>query len=673
MTWLRSIGLVALILSLLSTFVEAGPVMINQVGYLPDAQKIVITSGITDSFSVVEEQNGTVVFQSDFTAYTSIDPGAGITANIGDFSSLNTPGTYRIITSADDTSAIFTIAESVYFPVYESALKGFYYQRCGTALTEPFAGEYTHGSCHPMDGVLHVSTDTAGFLQAPGGWHDAGDFGKYVVNAGVTTGTMLMAYEYYPYRFYADDLGIPESGNGIPDVLDELRYELEWLLSMQNTDGGVFHKLTSKQFAGEVMPEDHDDTRYVYEISSAATADFAAVMARAARVFEPWDLQFAQLMFIAARQAWNYLEAHPDIVPTGGFHNPDDTGTGEYGDGDDRGERLWAAAELYAATGEAEYRTYFENYYENIAFSPGFGWSSVGTLAHLTFLFSEYTDPESVLGSELTSAFQDACDTIVSIRNQSQFGTAIQPGEYVWGSNSVALNRGIMLALGFRQFADSSYYNTAIDQLHYVLGKNIHNMSFVTGIGNHSPQNIHHRPSQADDIPEPVPGLLAGGPNEYLSDPSLQSHFDDSTPPAECYLDVWGSYASNEIAINWNAPLVFLSGYFTVPDSAQTDFEDDGHSYIPNRIELKQNYPNPFNGDTRFAFTLNSPQKVTLVVYDLRGQVVDKKSLGMMNPGQHTYHWDTERGENSTLSSGMYLARLEGEFRSEMRKLVLLK
>lgn len=651
-----------------------GQVLVNQVGYLPQAEKRVLTGTTAENYSVISSDNGEVVFDGDFSAYLSIDPGTGITASIGDFTQIRRPGNYFIVTANQDTSPPFTISDTVYNAVFNSSLKGFYFQRCGTALTAQYAGEYTHDLCHPMDGVFHVSTDTAGFLPAQGGWHDAGDFGKYVVNAGISVGTLLMAYEYFPSRFYTDDLGIPESGNGVPDILDEARYELEWLLTMVNTDGGVFHKLTSKQFAGEVMPEDHEATRYVYEISSAATADLAAVMARGARIYQHWDLEFAQMMFVAAQQAWSYLEAHPNIVPSGGFQNPDDTNSGEYGDGNDADERLWAAAELFASTGQEAYREYFETHYDDgQVFAPGFAWPSVGTLAQLTYLVSEYSDETSAINSDLVASFQNACDEILDIRNQSQFGTALAPGEYVWGSNSVALNRAILLSLGFEEFGDSTYYHAALDQLHYILGRNIHDMSFVTGAGTRSPQHIHHRQSRADGIDAPVPGLLAGGPNEFLSDPTLQSHFDENTPPAVCYVDLWGSYASNEIAINWNAPLVFLAGYFTPPDSTQTGTHGAGQSVLPRGIDLQQNFPNPFNGKTQIRYTLEKPQKVALQLYDVQGQLVAKIPLGMQSAGDHTCQLTPADFQETNLSSGVYFFRVVGTQVSNIRKLVLLK
>ena len=150
---------------------------------------------------------------------------------------------------------------------------------------QPYAGVYYHSSCHPGDGFYHSSTGQSGFKLSTGGWHDAGDYGKYIVNAGITLGTSLLAYESFPSKFNQDDLNIPESGNSIPDLLDEVRYELEWYLKMQNSNGGVYFKLTKQQFESFIMPNNDSGMRYIYQLSSNATGDFVAVMARASRIF----------------------------------------------------------------------------------------------------------------------------------------------------------------------------------------------------------------------------------------------------------------------------------------------------------------------------------------------------------------------------------------------------
>ena len=643
--------------------------VIDQVGYLPDAAKWVHATGSPDSFFVHTEEADSIVFRGALTGFAGVDESTGMTVGRGEFTALQAEGTYYITSDSGDTTSHFRIAEDAYSEVYRSTLKGLYFQRCGTALRDPEAGGYTHPVCHEDDGVLHSSTDSSGQVESVGGWHDAGDFGKYVVPAGITVGTLLMGYEYFPDRFGSDNIGIPESGNGVPDILDEIRFELEWLLTMQRSDGGVYHKLTAENFSGMIMPHRHGNTRYIYEVSSAATGDFAAMMARAARVFESYDQQFSQILFIRASEAWNFLENNPNIIPDGGFNNPSGTYTGEYGDGYDRDERLWAAAELYEITGENRYHDYFLDHYDDITLmASNFGWNSVGTLAHLTYLRSAQEGADADVKAELESALRNQCDNVVDIRNQSGFRTAIEPGDFYWGSNSLAMNRGVLLLMGFDTFAGTSYREAALDQLHYVLGVNAHDMTFVTGIGERSPMHIHHRQSEADNITAPVPGLLAGGPNEYLQDDALREEFDDNTPPALCYVDDLDSYASNEITVYWNAPLTFIAGVLHPVDTTSTGLPGKSGSVVPPGIRLHHNFPNPFNGSTTIRFTLERSESIAMRVYNVQGKQVQSASLGRFRAGEHEISWQPH-----SLSSGVYFLRLEGETRSSMQKITLLK
>ena len=344
--------------SLFQLQITSAQVFINQVGYLPALPKIFYTSSIADSFYIIESITGDVKYRDEIYFSASNDPATGLTLYSGDFSAFQTNGNYFILLSNGDSSFVFSINSNVYDDVYKKSLKGYYFQRCGTALLQPNAGVYSHTACHPGDGFYHSSTGQSGYRLATRGWHDAGDYGKYVVNSGITVGTLLSAYENFPEKFNQDNLNIPESGNGVPDLLDEVRYELEWLLKMQNENGGVYFKVTKEQFESFIMPQYDSGIRYIYELSSCATGDFAAMMARAARIYHSIDTTFSNKCLNASTLAWSFLTAHSTIVPVGGFKNPVGTGTGEYGDTNDSDERLWAAAELYETTGLDEYNNY---------------------------------------------------------------------------------------------------------------------------------------------------------------------------------------------------------------------------------------------------------------------------------------------------------------------------
>lgn len=647
-------------------------VAIDQEGYLPNVQKFVFVTQPLDSFYVIDTKTGEIQLKARLELWKSNDPSTGSTIYRGDFSALQKPGEYHIQTSNAITSYRFKIQDSVYNDIYVKALKAFYFQRCGKKLTSDYAGKYWHDQCHITDGFFHPSTGASSFIHATGGWHDAGDYGKYVVNAGVTVGTLLMAYELFPDIFEQDHISIPESGNGIPDILDEVRYELDWLLKMQAQNGGVYFKLTRQQFAPFIMPENDKVKRYVYEISTTATADFAAVMAKAARIYQPFDESYSQTCLEAAQKAWIYLETHSTIVPPTGFHNPEGTGTGEYGDSQDRDERLWAAAELFLTTGENTYHDYYINYYkqDGLIVAP-MSWQNVRTLAHLAYLKGLRDGVLSKIHNELRSSLISYCKNLVKTRNESGFHVLLKPGEYNWGSNSQALNQAVLLIIGFDEAQDYEFFNVALDQLHYILGANVHNMSFVTGLGTSAPMYLHHRPSASDGIKQPIPGLLVGGPNQYLQDPILKSVFNAMTPPALCYIDHEGSYAANEIAINWNAPLVFVAGYFNGINK-QMNINPFSQT-MPATIRLSQNYPNPFNNRTMITFSLNVPQSVSLKIFNTLGKMIYEKKYDFFSVGEKQIEWSGVDQKGIALSSGVYFYYVEGYQKSKIKKLLFLK
>jgi endoglucanase len=544
---------------------SAGIVAIDQAGYLAKGQKVAVLTSPADSFVVTNVHTGAIAFRGAVRPGGAPDVATGTIPYYADFSSLTSPGMYSVRVTSGDSSLYFPIADTVLQPVYRSTLRSYFLQRCGMELPKSLAGPWWHIACHvETDGVFHPTAEGSGAAGVSGGWHDAGDYGKYIVNAGVTAGTLLLAYEMYPMRFNTDDLRIPESGNSVPDLLDEVRYELEWCLTMQAGDGGVFSKVTGTSFEGFVMPENDVAQRYIYRISSTATADFAAAMAQASRVFKPFDPGFSARCLSAARKAWNYLHMHPMIVPPGGFRNPEGTRTGEYGDTNDRDERLWASVELYCTTGDSAAHAYFRaNYALQGLVKDAIAWPNVGTLAQFQYLRSSRADVDTKIQGSLRAALMQFCESTLALHDASGFRTALSPQEYSWGSNSKILNNALVLLFGRSEGGSARMEDAAMDQLHYVLGVNALGYSFITGIGPRSARHPHHRPSEADGVADPVPGLVVGGPNSHIGqDAELKSTFTSSTPPALCYLDTMPSYASNETAINWNAPLVFLAGYF---------------------------------------------------------------------------------------------------------------
>ena len=354
---------------------DTGRVAVNQIGYRPSSEKTVIYNGgsAAETFAIVDASTGENVFEGKLSSPVQ-DAATDSLVMKGDFTGLETPGTYSVCVETPDgplETPGFVIADDAYEEVYRAAVKMLDLQRCGTELPEESAGAYVHPVCHAGEAVIYGTEETK---DVAGGWHDAGDYGRYVVAGAKAAADLMLAFE--DYDLTDDDLGIPESGNGIPDILDEVRWELEWMLKMQEpATGGVYHKVTCKVFPGTVMPEDETDTLYLAPVSTAATGDFAAVCAKAAGIYRPWDGAFADKMLEAARAAWNYVK---DSEDTEGFRNPDEIVTGEYPDSETGDEVFWAAAELFLA-GEPGTEAVVDRRFRDDG--PGFGWADISGYA----------------------------------------------------------------------------------------------------------------------------------------------------------------------------------------------------------------------------------------------------------------------------------------------------
>ena len=537
-------------------------VRINQLGFLPGSAKFALVEGVEGGRFEVVADDGTVVMAGALSAASEWAP-SGRRASVADLGAL-AEGRYRVRVGGVPPSDAFTVAPDAYVALADAALKGFYFNRAGTALAPEHAGRYARAAGHPDTEVeIHPSAASpdrpaGSTISAPGGWYDAGDYNKYVVNSGITTATLLAAWEDFPDVFRGRDIGIPESGDAVPDLLDEAWWNLRWMLAMQDpADGGVYHKLTNLRFDGAVMPDAARERRYVVQKGTAAALDFAAVMAQAARVYAGYETQFPGVpsrMRAAAERAWRWAQAHPDVA----YRQPDDVATGAYGDEAFDDEFAWAAAELFVLTGEAQYLRAFDRH----ARAPDVpSWASVGALGWSALARHRDTLPDDAMRARVDAAIGALAARLAAQWRDSAWRVAMQPADFVWGSSAQALNQALMLVQGHRRSGERAYLDAAQSQLDYVLGRNPLGVSFVTGHGTRTPMRIHHRPSQADGIDAPVPGLLSGGPNprQQDRDECAAAGGYPSTLPALSWIDHDCSYASNEIAINWNAPLVYVA------------------------------------------------------------------------------------------------------------------
>ena len=536
-------------------------IKLDQVGYPLDGPKVALVAGSGVSFEVVRGSDNTVVLKGNLGP-AAADKDTGDQVRAADFSALRQAGSYYLSVPGVGRSWEFTVGRKVFEHTYYLAMLGFYGQRCGTAvdLGPEFPG-YSHPACH-LHGEFSPSSGAKGPRDNIGGWHDAGDYGRYMVNSGFTTGMMLWTWEIFGDKIKGIPLRIPESGNGTPDILSEARWNLEWMLKMQDEDGGAWHKQTSEYFPGFIAPEADKLPSEVIGTGSApykstcATADLAAVGAIAARVYKPYDAKFAAQALEAARRAWDWTEKYPNVT----FKNPPGISTGDYGEANCQGERLWAAAELWRTTGEARYNDYFlKNYGDSLPAldsPPGLGWANVGPLGLWTYALSKRKDADAAASAAIRKRTVAAAQVVAERTKANPYHVSLVTGNYEWGSNGIAANYGVFLLIANAFQPNPSFVDAARDNLHYLLGRNTFSLSWVTQVGEHAYQHPHHRPSAARPG-APWPGLLAGGPNAGRQDGVLAA-LPAGLPPAKIYADHAGSYASNEIAINWQASLVFL-------------------------------------------------------------------------------------------------------------------
>ena len=522
-------------------------IRVNQVGYPTNAVKTAVFANLSrdaDAFTVVNAETGETAFEG-----TLADPinnaWAGEVNRVADFSALTQPGNYRIVSADGHESPVFAIGDDVYAGLLRAATKMLFLQRCGVETDAAFAGDYAHPACHT---ALAKVYDTGEQIDVSGGWHDAGDYGRYVVSGAKAAADLMLAHELR--GSILDDVGIPESGDGLDDLLQEAKFELDWMLKMQAASGGVYHKVSCRGFPGFIAPEKEPGKLIVCPISNTATGDFAAVMAMASRLYAADWPEDAAKYLDAARRAWDYLGQHEGEP---GFRNPPGISTGEYGDENDSDERFWAAAELARATGEAAYREAATALVATGGKRLGMGWLDVGTYGLLAALTDESLpegDPlRTAAQAGLDAAIAQALDAIA----RNPYG-ADRADSYEWGSNMGVANTGAMLMLAGRLGREDCRV-AAQQPLDYLLGKNSTGYCFVTATGTKSPENPHHRPSAVARAA--MPGMLVGGPDSGLDDPYAVKALAGS-PPAKCYVDSDRSYSTNEVCVYWNSPLVLL-------------------------------------------------------------------------------------------------------------------
>ena len=498
----------------------AGP-LVNQLGFTPDAEKIVVYPGSDANGLEVHDLNGKVVLKLKAPMVYDWEY-SGEEVQTFDISAIKKPGTYRLFRGKEYVGTPIVVGKNVYDDLVKASLKWFYYQRASMPLEPQYAGKWARAAGHKDSRVIIYGTDklTGGkgngqVIKSDRGWYDAGDYGKYIVNSGITVFTLLEAYENFPK--YLDSLtwNIPREFAKYPEILEEVRYNLDWMLTMQDKDGGVYHKVTTLKFGGSVLPENDRDARYAILKNVTATLDFAAVMAQASVVYKNIDKAYSDKMLKAAEDAYAWAKMHPQQF----YKQPADVQTGNYmHDGEDgKDEFRWAAAELFRATKKQYYQ---DDLKKNLFTADGAWWGNVNMLAAFRVALDSADFDKEIVAAAKKTVLNEA-NNLRTVGDTSAYRLPAFPWSWNWGSNSAMANNGMVLVHAYLLTKDKSYLDGAQQCLDYLLGKNPQDMTYVTGFGYRSPRNPHHRPSESDMVDDPVPGMLVGGPHLGKQDINL--------------------------------------------------------------------------------------------------------------------------------------------------------
>jgi endoglucanase len=578
-----------------TTEVAAIPnVLVNQTGYFPHLTKVATVKTTAPSRWELIDAAHKVVASGPTTPFGA-DAASGDEVSIADFSSYTKRGSGFTLKVGNDASHPFDLEPDIYRKLKVQALAYFYHNRSGIEIKMPYAGQPQWARpaghlgvppnlgdkkvpCLPGSGCTYA-------LDVTGGWYDAGDHGKYVVNAGVSVWTLLDWWERAKHLgTSASDFGdgkleIPERKNGVPDLLDEVRWELEFELRMQVPDGEklagmVHHKVHDKVWTAlGLAPHEDPIERFLYPPSTAATLNMAANAAQAARIWHGIDRAFSARCLAAAEKAWAAAIANPAI-----FAKPGGVGGGPYDDANVSDEFYWAAAELFITTKKPVYRDFVigsphfkavPSYATAGGADPGidtpFTWANVEALGSLSLAVVPNDLPAADIDA-IKKNLVAAADVYLDIQQKQGYRVPFKPGAsgYPWGSSSFVLNNLIILALANDVTRDVKYLDGMAEGMDYILGRNPLDQSYVTGYGERPLQNPHHRfwSFQANHkFPKAPPGIVSGGPNSGLEDPYVQAAGLKGCPPEKCFVDNIEAWSANEITINWNSPLVWVAAY----------------------------------------------------------------------------------------------------------------
>lgn len=634
----------------------------NQVGYFKTRDKAVNLISRSafgpQSFQVLNSGNVEVLAGTSPASSLWTDANQQV-AKI-DLSSITTNGVYTVKTNQSEMS--ITIADSPLESLSTAAIKYFYYNRASSEITAANGGAWPRASGTPDNVVkVHSSAATSNrptgtIISSPKGWYDAGDLNKYVVNSGISTYTLLAAFENYKSHFANKNLNIPESTNSLPDLLDEITWNLDWMLTMQNRvanggDGSVYHKLSGLNFEGIVMPANYTLERYVIGRSTSAALNFAAVMAVASRIFASYNVEkpgYSATLLAAAKEAYTWAKNNPGQLFTA---NPPGVSTGPYEDGYVGDEFQWAAVELFITSGEVQYKN--DIVYSTLTSQGVPYWGGTSTLGMLSIANNLSNSNVTQLNTTtVVNRLTTIANTLKNNVSNNPVESAMNNTDFNWGSNGGAANQIVVLLSAYKATNDTTYLTAAYKAIDYLLGRNAVGISFVTGFGQSSPLFPHHRISEADGIALPVPGMLVGGP-QNSTNPDGCFYADASK--AGKYSDTWCSYSTNEVTINWNAPLAYAANALQYYQSQSLSVDEN--LITTNNLTV---YPNPTKGELTMQRNAEFNSAITVELFDYLGRIVFTQAL---EDGNATINI-------SNLSKGIYIARVNSDSYTATRKII---
>ncbi|MEJ6950517.1 glycoside hydrolase family 9 protein [Natronospora cellulosivora (SeqCode)] len=578
-------------------------IRINQLGYIFNSPKIAtLHAAETSSLNWWLENESGVVVDSGMTEVFGYDRDSAEHVHIIDFSDFNLEGrNYKLYAESEpihgDNSLVesypFVISSDIYDELMYDSLKYFYYNRSGIPIEMPYAEnpEFERLLYRQID--LMRTIDIWGYdeiytVDVTGGWYDTFDFAKFTDYGGISAWMLMNMYERLLYSDDAADvlgdgsLFIPESGDGVPDILNETRWQIEVLLSMQVPEGydraGMVFDGGLDDYFNTIYLPPNDIGRILHPPTTEATLIFAAVTAMASRLWEDYDPVFANELLKAAEKAWFAANENRDLFKPKDYF----IGAPSFNKYDDY--FYWAAAELFITTEDNYYQNFVQSseyylqvpsYLEAVGDTKVFGvFDRLNVEAFGTISLALVPNNLSLSDIELAKQnITSTADYYISVQEEQAYDPLIKQSEfydryyyiegYPTGSNYYILNSSIIQAYAYEFTQNRKYIDSMIKSFDYILGRNPMETVYVTGYGSNYAQNPHHPLFYDDAVPH---GILLGGPSSGPNDSIIKASglLSKETAPQKMYIDHKDSWSTNQSLTKWNASLAWVSSYLAL-------------------------------------------------------------------------------------------------------------